>query len=294
MAQSFRKPTLSITALIIGAISCGSPDAFDNANNEEIGTVSQGLDSAHARVINECSQAMSGSWWTYNETNWPTSVTYGWYAYASADLGAWSKLLDANYGCTTNSSGNCITPWTRGWWTSCRSTTTVQNYPPCSLSYGDLDTVSLYDSQGGYKHAGQCKSFMNLVAYRSGLYQNSGYAWKSFPNDTCIKYTTATCGLPPAQRVLRPTNDANMPMATYSNIIEGDYLRRPYGHALIIVRKVSDTQVVVLDTNYMNPNGGSGDGLEIIASHSMAFGSGDYNSNLGAYRVLKCAYTGAC
>ena len=128
---------------------------------------------------------------------------------------------------------------------------------------------------------------MNLVAYRSGTYQLSGYGFKIFPPDHCITYTTASCDS--SNKVLRPTNDTDMPMATYANIVEGDYLRRPNGHALIVVRKISSSQVVDLDSNSVG-----GDSFEQAASHVLGFTSGDTNSNLGAYRVLKCAYTGHC
>lgn len=289
--------TLLLAGMALGVVSC-SPDNGNVADENGIESSQMMLlDSSHRRVMQECSQSMWGSWTAYDETNWPTGTTYGTYAYISNDLGAWGKLLDATYGCTYDINGNCATPWTRGWWTSCRSTTSTRNYTPCSDSltyYGDLNTASLYDCQGTctsgiHHHGGQCKPFMNLVAYRSGLYQNPGYAWKAFPTDTCITYTTATCTLPPAQRIVRPDNDVNMPKATYSNIVEGDYMRRPNGHALIIVRKISSSQVIVLDSNWTG-----GDGAEQISSHSMAFTSGDSNSNLGAYRVIKCAYTGAC
>ena len=252
--------------------ACTTESSSTEDDSESIGVATEALDSAHARVINECSQAMSGSWWTYNETNWPTGTTDGSYAYISNDLGAWGKLLDNTY----NGS-------TKGWWTSCRSTSTVRNYTPCSDTltvYGDLDTPSLYDCQGactsGIKHhGGQCKPFMNLIAYRSGLYQGPNYAWKTLPSDSAIAASDP--------------NGTLMPTATYANIVEGDFLRRPSGHALIIVRKVSSSQVIVLDSNWSG-----GDGGEQISSHSMAFGSGNSNSNLGAYRVLKCVYTGAC
>ncbi|MFA6603599.1 MAG: hypothetical protein WCT10_02010 [Patescibacteria group bacterium] len=275
MKSLIQKQVLAVCEVLAfcALTGCGTEDETIDPDNllDSVDTVAQALDSAHTRVIQECSQSMSGSWWTYNETNWPTGTTYGTYAYISNDLGAWGKLLDNtyNYGI-------------RGWWTSCRKTNSPQtnNYGPCSLTYGDLDTASLYDCQGtctgGIHHrGGQCKPFMNLVAYRSGTYQNPGYAWKSFPNDATIAASDP--------------NGTLMPAATYANIVEGDYLRRPYGHALIIVRKISSSQVIVLDSNWSG-----GNGTEQISSHSMAFGSGDSDSNLGAYRVLKCAYTGGC
>ena len=257
--------------------------------DDYVGDVQQGLDATHTRVIRECSQAMSGSWWTYNETNWPDgpTPTYATYAYTSADAGAWNLLL-------ANTGGYGYS----GFYTSCmryRSEGYLPwPYTACQLSlstgYGSYEMPN-YTCQGncssGYKRGGQCKPFMNLVAYRSGTYQNPGYQWRSFPTDKCIRYTTATCNT--GNPVTRPDNDADMPKATYANIVEGDYLRRPDGHAVIVVRKISSSQVIVLDSNWSG-----GDGSERVSSHSMAFSSGDSNSNLGAYRVLKCAYTGVC
>ena len=255
-------------AIIIGVIGmftlgCGGEDLT-------IGKTIQALDADHTRVIRECSQAMSGSWWTYDETDWPTGTNYGSYAYISNDTGAWGLLLDNTYNGAV-----------RGWWTSCRRTTSVKNYDPCYLTaYGDLDTASQYDCQGSCAsatrfHGGQCKPFMNLVAYRSGLYQNPDYAWKSFPTDDDIGEWS--------------TDADEMPYATYANIEPGDYLRLPYGHALIILRKIDSLNVVVLDSNWVN----GGDGYETIGSHVLGF-SGTGNYNLGNYRVLKCAYNGNC
>lgn len=284
----------TFVAFIVGSLvlaSC-SADTDDLVDDNFLGTATQELDAAHTRVVQECSQAMSGSWNTYNATNWPTGATYATYAYTSADAGAWNLLLDNTY----NGS-------VRGWWTSCKKTLAdAPQYTPCNLvagtGYGDLDTpISNFTCQGNcasatYKRGGQCKPFMNLVAYRSGLYQNSGYQWKSFPSDTCIAYTTASCNL--ATKVTRPANDANMPLATYANIIEGDYLRMPYDHAAIVVRKIDSLNVVVLDSNWLPGSGGTGNGKEIVGSHVMGFTGTGTHSDLGAYRVLKCAYTGAC
>jgi len=260
--------SLIILGLMFITFGCG-----ELQDETVIGVKKQALDSDHTRVIHECSQAISGSWWTYDETDWPTGTTYGSYAYISNDTGAWGLLLDNTY----NGS-------VRGWWTSCRSTysPSVVNYnnPPCQMTYGDLDTASLYDCQGScasatHFHGGQCKPFMNLVAYRSGLYQNPNYAWKSFPSDDDIDNWS--------------TDADEIPWATYNNIEPGDYLRRTDGHALIILRKIDSSNVVVLDSNWVN----GGDGYETIGSHVLGF-SGTGNNNLGNYRVLKCAYNGNC
>lgn len=271
-----KNSALSIAIFLSASIQGCAMQVDDETSGDasDIDVITQNLDASRTRVIRECSQAMAGSWWTYNETNWPTGTTYGSYAYISSDLGAWALLLNNtyNYGI-------------RGWWTSCLKTTNVQNYTPCHIAaYGNLDTASLYDCQGScanpaFHRGGQCKPFMNLVAYRSGLYQNPGYAWKAFPSDSQISnWSTAA---------------DQMPYATYSNIEPGDYLRRPGGHALIIVRKISSSQVVVLDSNWVEDQNGYNDGAEIIGSHELSF-SGAGNNNLGNYRVLKCTYNGNC
>ena len=287
--------SLFVVSFAVG-LACSPPEDEDNPDasaveKEALAIVAAPLDAAHLRVIQECSQAMVGSHDTYNVGNWPTGTTYATYAYVSSDSGAWNKLLDSTYGCTRNSGGACITPWTRGWWTSCRSTNSVLNYTPCNETYGNLNVASQFDCQGtctsSSRHrGGQCKSFINLVAYRSGIYQYSGYGFRVLPNDLCITNTTASCNS--SKPIARPANDPDMPLATYANIVEGDFLRKPNGHAVIVVRKVNSSTVIVLDSNWTG-----GDGSEIISSHQMNFGQGN-SSDLSAYRVLKCIYTGRC
>ena len=284
-----RKQGMLVFMVLASTSACAMD--FDEGLPERTGVAVQALDSAHTRVIQECSQAMSGSWSTYDSTNWPTGTTYGTYAYVSSDLGAWGRLLDATYGCTTNTTGSCITPWTRGWWTSCQSTVSVRNYTLCTETYGDLDTATQFDCQGSctngvHHHGGQCKPFMNLVAYRSGLYQaqtpTDQHAWKAFPPDSAIAASDP--------------NGTLMPKATYANIVEGDYLRRPKTstvgdpHATIVVKKIDSAHVIVMDSNWVN----GGDGNETIGSHSMGFTGTGAISDLGSYRVLKCVYAGGC
>lgn len=260
------RTTSVLFAVIISSffIGCGGPKP-----EQELGTSRQALTAAQTRVIQECSQAMWGSWWTFNETNWPTGTTYATYAYTSADIGAWNLLMSS-------------TRYSSGAWVACLEYTGgTYTITPCYLSYGSADMPN-YTCQGScsgaYMHGGQCKPFMNLVAYRSGQYQNPGYGWKDFPLDSTIdSWSTAA---------------DQMPYATYSNIVEGDFLRRTTSttpHAAIVVRKISSSQVIVLDSNWSG-----GNGRERVSSHSMGFtGSNDIN-DLGTYRVLKCAYTGGC
>jgi hypothetical protein len=271
----------SLAALsLLSFVACGSIGQDTIAESEVLGQTRQELDSAHTRVINECSQAMTGNWWTYTSSNWPTTTTYATYAYTSSDAGAWNLLLDNTYKCVQYSSdGKTCLNNVRGWWTSCKKTLADgPQYTPCNLAaetgYGDLDVpISNYTCQGScasasYMRGGQCKPFMNLIAYRSGIWQGSGYAFKLLPTDGVIA--------------------GSMPLATYDTIVEGDFLRMPYDHALIVVRKVSNTQVVVLDSNWTG-----GNGAERVSSHVLGF-SGSGRNNLGNYRVLKCIYTGAC
>jgi hypothetical protein len=248
---------------------------------------------------------MAGSHDTYNVGNWPTSTTYATYAYASADGNAWSMLMKAYSRCPTS------TTCTPGFFVSClykRANGYLPSpYTGCQLSlttgYGSSEmpgyacqgnSVSDLCPAGVRSHGGQCKAFMNLVAYRSGIYQYSGYGFKTLPSDDCIANTSATCNLPARQWLPRPVDDKDMPLATYANIIEGDFLRMPYDHAVIVVRKISNSTVVVLDSNWLNNGIGIGNGKEIIGSHTLSFTNSRDHSDLGSYRVLKCVYTGKC
>lgn len=270
----FQTVFLACTLVII--TSCGGEDEF-LVDKPEIGELRQALDSARTRVMQEASQAMTGSWSTYNENSWPTGTNYANYAYTLADRGAWNKLLASpRYG--------------NGYFVSCSSYhNRSPNYGPCSVSWGAFE-MPYYTCQGYcpsmYMRGGQCKPFMNLVAYRSGIYQTSGYGFKSFPADGDIANLN---GSP------RPTNDPDMPLATYANILPGDFLRRPDGHATIVVSKINSLRVVVFDSNWTGTSGVSnGNGYEIVSSHELGFsGSGSW-SDLGTYRVLKCVYTGRC
>lgn len=258
--------SIALAALLLGAQSCGEADDGPSEGTE---ASELALDSARARVVQEASYAMTGSYATYAPDDWPTMDTYARYDYTLTDRGAWNLLLDSpSYGYGRYVS--CMAYRSQGWL-----------YAPCGLSasagYGSFE-MPYYTCQGSCPSArmrgGQCKAFMNLVAYRSGRYQGPGYAFKAFPPDAAIaKWSTAS---------------DQMPYATYADILPGDFLQRPDGHALIVVRKISASQVVVFDSNWLD-----GDGAEVVGSHTLGFsGSGD--SDLGNYRVLKCAYDGGC
>lgn len=227
----------------------------------QVGDTAAALSAARTRVIQEASYALVGSHYTYNETNWPTATTFATFAYSSSDMGAWNLLASA-YGSFTG----CLRYRSDGYYQS----------TPCALSlstgFGYLEQPS-YACQGNcagtYKRGGQCKGFINLVGYRSGIYQNPGYAWKSLPSDAAISS--------------RPTTDPAMPAVTFANLEEGDFLRKPGVHAVLVVRKISSSQIVVLDSNWVGVSGG-----EVVGSHTMTI------ADLSGYRALKCVYTGAC
>jgi hypothetical protein len=300
---------LFVSSFTVG-LACSPPEDEDNPDatvveEEALAITATPPDSAHFRVIQECSWAMVGNHDTYNVGNWPTGTTYATYAYASADNDAWNMLRTAYSRCPTS------TTCTLGFFVSClykRANGYLPSpYAGCQLSlttgYGSSEMPGYAcqgNSAGGFcpsgtrSHGGQCKAFMNLVAYRSGIYQLSGHGFKTLPSDDCIANTTNTCSLSPKQWVTRPIDDKDMPLATYDNVVEGDFLRMPYDHAIIVVKKLAYPNIVVLDSNYLNNGTGHGDGKEIIGSHPMGFTGGHDHNDLGSYRVLRCVYTGKC
>lgn len=188
---------------------------------------------------------------------WSTSTVAASYAYVSEDSGAWTSLRSA-YGTLV----------------SCRNDNdSSNNYTPCTLTYGS-DNVSQYVCQNncgasGY-HGGQCKAFMNLVASRSGVYHNSpNFTWKTLPLDSWIASNTS--------------------LSTYATSQPGDILRKTTAspHAAITVRVISSSQIVVMDSNWV-------DGNENITSHVLGYSGSGTASDLGTYRVLNCVYAGTC
>lgn len=217
------------------------------------------IESAKARVVWEAARAMVGPTAAGNlQSSWSTTDTYSNYPYVAEDPGAWASLRAAysSWGIT-------------GWWINCRHDADwYNNYTPCALQYGG-DNVWQYGFQGNRSRGGQCKGFVNLVLYRSGVYHGSNWQFKMLPPDSS-------------------TTMHNQPMATYATITPGDVLRRPGGHAVIVVRKISSNQIVVVDSNWLG-----GDGYEAIGSHTLSF-SGSGNNNLGNYRNLTCVYNETC
>lgn len=264
-----------LQAVMIAAMAASAACVVDDL--PELGEANQELDAARTRMVQESSYAMTGNHYTYTTSNWPTGTVYARAAYVGSDAGAWNLLLASPRYLYTTSTG----VQKPGGYVSCmRYRSEGPLYGPCSLSTtGGYGSFEPYYTCQGYcpsvkMRGGQCKAFANLVAYRSGLYQGPNYSFKALPADSTI--------------AARSTTDPDMPVATYANILEGDVLRRPYGHALIVVRKISPSQVVVFDSNWLD-----GDGSETVGSHVLGF-SGSGNVNLGNYRVLKCVYTGAC
>jgi hypothetical protein len=204
------------------------------------------------RVVWEAARAMVGPS-AANYHVWPTSTTNARHRYPSEDLGAWTSLRQA-YGRNL----------------SCRADSNALNlYPPCNLTYGSAEP-SAYEVQNGWYKGGQCKAFVNLVIYRSGVYHGDSWGFRTLPSDDRI----------PAL--------ADAPLAKPGTLEAGDVLRMPYGHAAIVVRVLDANQAVVIDSNWMG-----GNGWENTATHVMGF-SGYGASNLGNYYRLNCVYDGSC
>lgn len=266
---------LAVMSLMLVS-ACASVEETDTSNGEKIGQTQQGLTTAekYARVINECSQAMTGSWWTYTTSNWPRTTTYANYAYTSSDLGAWDLLRTS-----TAYSGSGTT----GYYVSCLYVHPTKLYSPCYLTLFGSSEMPSYTCQGSCSasskmHGGQCKAFSNLVAYRSGIYQGSSYAFKAFPGDSTVN---------------------GYPLATYANVIPGDFVRRTVAnsvHSAVVVSVISSTQAIVLDSNWTSANPSdhtNGNGDEVVSSHAMSFSGGGLG-DLSTYHVMKCVYTGGC
>lgn len=208
-------------------------------------------------MVQEASYAMWGNHYAYNSTTWPEGTRYATHAYTNQDRGAWDKLMKAPvYG-----YGRLV---------SCKG-----NFSPCYLTYGARD-MPYYTCQGycpaSVYRGGQCKAFTNLVAYRSGVYQNPGYAFKDFPDDSRIE---------------------SQPLAAYGSVQAGDILRRitkmGSPHSVIVVRRLSWPRILVVDSNWIN-----GPGNEIVGSHEMRFDDLNPVRNPGTYRVMNCVYNGSC
>lgn len=200
---------------------------------------------------------------------WYTSDQYGIYAYVSEDSGAWNTL---RYSTAYSLWDDEEEEWIYGWYVACRRTTSEGDlYQPCSLYYGSFDNLYAYDTHyGSYRHGGQCKSFTNLVAWRSSIFHGEDWAFSPLPTDGYICERTG------------------ITQATSNNIQAGDVLRMPDGHSAIIARIFGSSQVVVVDSNWVG-----GNGYERIASHSMNF-SGSGIDDLGNYFRLDCVYDNDC
>jgi hypothetical protein len=272
----FRKSSFT-TVLLVGLASfvfACSPEQQSNEPMLEAADIEQSQfalsSDTRTRVVQEASFAMVGNYNTYTSGNWPTADTLATYYYTLTDLGAWNKLLaEPYYG-------------PNAYYVSCRRKHAEAQLYICRLppdGFGSLD-MPYYTCQGlcpaQKMRGGQCLAFSNLIAYRSGVYQGANYAWKLFPSDATMD--------------ARAPDNALTPMATYANILPGDFLRKTHIHSLIVVRKISSTQVVVFDSNWV----GNGNGDETVGSHTFGFTGSGGSSDLGTYRVMKCIHNGGC
>lgn len=224
------------------------------------------------RLLWEATRAMVGPYQA-DSYSWNTSPTLASWPYVSEDYGAWNALRNSSayygYGKT-------------GYYVSClRNYWEGDLYQPCYLWYGSFDPISWYTSYNetcdqGYR-GGQCKAFTNLVAYRSGIYHGSNWAFKALPSD--------------AQVYERSGIKAAKPW----NIQAGDVLRMPGGHSAIVARIYdSYNSIVVIDSNWVRLNYPDyGNGCEQVGSHAMSFGGSGVN-NLYNYYILDCVYTNNC
>lgn len=228
---------------------------------------------ARARLVWEAAKALVGPTQATGYT-WPASKDAtgnyvpvpGSFQYAADDPGAWTSLRVGYTDANNVLAGDL----------SCMGdNNSTLNSSPCLINYGSLNpntygyqpdkNTSTYRYRGG-----QCRAFSNLVAYRSGVYHGTNWAFKRLP----IALGT---------------------QVTPSNLQNGDVLRsnQALRHSVIVVRKFTDTDgvqaAVVLDSNFV----GSGNGGEAIGSHVLRF-SGSGNNNLGNYYAYNCIYSGNC
>lgn len=177
--------------------------------------------------------------------------------YIDSDTSAWSNAL-SSYTCSFNSCANgCFGPCSIS-----VDTSNARNYT-CQNSAGTCTAGS--GSTATKPRGGQCKMFSNLVFWRSGEYNNWG-PWKKIPSDNSGWMTAS-------------------PLTTAGTMSVGDVLRRPNGHAAIIVAvDTSNNTALISDSNWTN-----GDGNEYIGWRILGF-SGSGNDNLGNYKRLNCLY----
>jgi len=228
-------------------------------DSAELGQTSQAVHTfggneywMRSRVVWEAARAMVGPG-AAGRHHWPLETVNSRHRYASEDLGAWSavhRAYDTFHSCRHDSDA-----W--------------NNYSPCRLNFG-ADNAYQYEVQNGWHKGGQCKSFSNLLIYRSGVHHGPNWSLRMLPTDRRIS------DLRGAVR------------ARQGNLQAGDVLRMPRGHSAIVVRVIDSNRAVVIDSNWMG-----GNGWENVATHVMSF-SGSGVSNLGNYYRLNCVYDGSC
>jgi len=259
---------LFVLTMAFISINCGQP-AEDGVGFTKQSLYSGAPTGDRGRLLWEATRAVVGINNADSEDWSPVGEMFATASYVSTDTGAWSSLRNAAeyaYGGVT------------AYYVSCRADNdTSNNYTPCSLTKGS-DTVSEYECQNGScsnnYHGGQCKAFANLVAYRSGIFHGTNWAWKSFPSYAWIS--------------------SNCSNTTSGSIQAGDVLVYPNNHTLIVARVFSSTSVMVIDSNWVRPNSDeSGNGYELIGAHEMSF-SGSGLGDLDNYKVLNCVYNNDC
>lgn len=230
-------------------------------------TVISGLEGMKRRVLWEAAYAMNGcqnnggnprtgcvTATTPYKDNIVGNTTYATFSYLASDETAAKAAFsdDALHGTCYNHS-----------------------YPPistydCSVQHDPVTEVLQYsrhpgrDSEGVYSRGGQCKKFVALVLYRSGIRHTVAGSFSRLPEDAKI------------------SNDLVMfPVVAIPH--PGDILRRPNGHALIVAASIAGLGLIAVDSNYSG-----GDGHERIAVHLMG------PASLVEYHNLNCVYTGAC
>ena len=226
------------------------------------------------------------------------------FSYLSKDVGALKKVFGAlgspstcylhPYDRCYDEKGNRSYCWCKDCKSekgcvSCQPYTCFVQYDPTTQTdqYSQSETqndINKTDYPMGVARGGQCKAFVNLLLYRSGVYQGPAptYAFKQLPTDPTIKGDL---------RLFPPVDD--------KNLREGSVLRRPDGliHALIVLARLpgptpDNPNLLVIDSNYLDPTGNrKGDGHEVIGTHIMPLRDPDgIKSDLNGYRNLDCVY----
>lgn len=195
-------------------------------------------------IAYECYYALRSAWWT---------VSWYWSAGGQVHRSNWAYLLnDPNaYGIVKGWYGGLSSLWFG--WPSFYTNMNVYSWTPLNR-YGQ--------NTGTYRsHVGQCRYFVNLILFRSGVYQTN-----------LPRYGQNPLGYRP-----------------YSQIRLGDVIETTWanGHTAIAVGVLEGSvgssvrKVVVIDSNFV--------GDEEIGMHVLGL-SGSGVNNLANYRALNLGY----